>query len=154
MLAAVLLNMADTITCDKAMLYASYFMMTSSNGNIFRVTGPLCREFTGDRWIPRTKASDGELGSFSLNCAWINGWVNKRDAGDLRRQSCSLWRHCNVINSHGIKPLNDSPLYIYTCLENEVTHIGSHHSFFHNWLSQIYVVTHWSVLLLFGLGMS
>ena len=33
-------------------------MMTSSNGNIFRVTGPLCREFTGHRWIPRTKASD------------------------------------------------------------------------------------------------
>ena len=26
-------------------------MMTSSNGNIFRVTGPLCGEFTGDRWI-------------------------------------------------------------------------------------------------------
>ena len=27
--------------------------MTSSNGNIFRVTGPLCH-----RWIPLTKASD------------------------------------------------------------------------------------------------
>ena len=25
------------------------FMMTSSNGNMFRVTGPLCREFTGHR---------------------------------------------------------------------------------------------------------
>ena len=23
------------------------YMMTSSNGNIFRVTGPLCGEFTG-----------------------------------------------------------------------------------------------------------
>ena len=33
------------------------FMMTSSNGNIFSITGPLCREFTGDRWIPLTKAS-------------------------------------------------------------------------------------------------
>ena len=31
------------------------------NGNIFRVTGPLCGEFTGDRWILRTKASDAEL---------------------------------------------------------------------------------------------
>ena len=30
------------------------FMMTSSNGNIFRVTGPLW-------WIPLTKASDAEL---------------------------------------------------------------------------------------------
>ena len=35
-------------------------MMTSSNGNIFRVTGPLCGEFTGHPWIPRTKASDAE----------------------------------------------------------------------------------------------
>ena len=33
--------------------------MTSSNGNIFRVVaGHLCGEFTGHRWIPRTKASD------------------------------------------------------------------------------------------------
>ena len=34
------------------------FMMTSSNGNIFRVTCHLCGEFTGPRWIPLTKASD------------------------------------------------------------------------------------------------
>ena len=39
-------------------------MMTSSNGNIFRVTGPLCGEFTGYRWNPRTKASDAELWCF------------------------------------------------------------------------------------------
>ena len=30
---------------------------------------------------------------FSLTCAWINGWVNNRKAGDLRNP---LWRHCNV----------------------------------------------------------
>ena len=42
----------------------NYLMMTSSNGNIFRVTGPLCGEFTGLRWIPRTKASDAELWCF------------------------------------------------------------------------------------------
>ena len=39
-------------------------MMTSSNGNIFRVTGYLCGEFTGLRWIPRTKASDVEIWIF------------------------------------------------------------------------------------------
>ena len=39
-------------------------MMTSSNGNIFRVTGPLCEEFTGHRWIPHTKAGDVELWCF------------------------------------------------------------------------------------------
>ena len=36
-------------------------MMTSLNGNIFRVTGSLCGELTGHRWIPLTKASDAEL---------------------------------------------------------------------------------------------
>ena len=35
-------------------------MMTSSNGNIFRVTDPLCGEFTGPGEF-HTKASDAEL---------------------------------------------------------------------------------------------
>ena len=61
------------------------FMMTSSNGNILRATGHLCGEFTGGRWIPRTKASDAELWCFSLICASINGWVNNREAGELKR---------------------------------------------------------------------
>ena len=39
-------------------------MMTSSNGNIFRVTGHLCGEFTGHRWIPLIKASEAELWYF------------------------------------------------------------------------------------------
>ena len=39
-------------------------MMTSSNGNIFRVTGHLCGEFTGHRRILHTKASDAELWCF------------------------------------------------------------------------------------------
>ena len=39
-------------------------MMTTSNGNIFCVTGHLCGEFTGPRWIPRPKASDAELWCF------------------------------------------------------------------------------------------
>ena len=32
---------------------------------------------------------------FSLICVWINGWVNNREAGDLRRYRAPLWRHCN-----------------------------------------------------------
>ena len=59
-------------------------MMTSWNGNIFRVTGHLCGEFTGPRWIPHTKASDAELWCF-LWSARISSWVNTREAGDLRR---------------------------------------------------------------------
>ena len=42
----------------------SLVMTTSSNGNVFSVTGPLCGEFTGHRWIPLTKASDAELWGF------------------------------------------------------------------------------------------
>ena len=61
-------------------------MITPSNGNPFRVTGHLCGKFTGDRWIPRTKASDAELWFFSLICSWwINDWVSSGEAGDLRR---------------------------------------------------------------------
>ena len=51
----------------------------------FRVTGLLCGEFTGHRWIPCKGQWRGVL-MLSLICAWINGLVNNRDAGDL-------WRH-------------------------------------------------------------
>ena len=61
-------------------------MMTSSNGNIFSVTCHLCGEFTHKgQW-------HGAL-MFSLICTWINGWVNNRDAGDLRRHNA----HYDVI---------------------------------------------------------
>ena len=56
-------------------------MMTSSNGIMFCVTGHLCGEFTvGHLCILRTNAL-----MFSFICVWINGWVNNREAGDLRR---------------------------------------------------------------------
>ena len=66
-------------------------MMTSSNGNIFRVTGPLCGEFTGPGEFPHKGQWRGALMS-SLICIWINGWVNKREAADLRRDR----GHCDV----------------------------------------------------------
>ena len=62
-------------------------MMTSSNGNISRVTGHLCGEFTGPRWIPHTKTSDAELWCF----LWSWGWW-------LETLSCSLWRQSNEAN--------------------------------------------------------
>ena len=51
-----------------------HLMMTSSNGNIFRITGPLWGASTGR----------GAL-IFSLICAWRNHWANNRDAGVSRR---------------------------------------------------------------------
>ena len=57
---------------------ATYCMMTSSNRNIFRVTdrSPVNSPHKG-QWR-------GAL-MFSLICAWLNVWVNTREAGDLRR---------------------------------------------------------------------
>ena len=72
------------------------FMMTSSNGNIFRVTGPLCREFGGHRWIPSKRSVTRSFDVFFHLC------LNKR----LGKQSWGwwfetilrlLWRHCNVL---------------------------------------------------------
>ena len=58
--------------------------MTSSNGNIFRVTGHLCGEVHGPRWIPHTTTSDAELCCF-LWSAPEKGWVNNGVTGNLRR---------------------------------------------------------------------
>ena len=46
---------------------------------------PFVRGIRRPRWIPLTKASDAELWWFSLICAWITGWVNNSEVGDLRR---------------------------------------------------------------------
>ena len=60
------------------------FMLTSSNGNMFCVTGfyagnsPVTGEFPSHRPMARVLM-------FSLLCASTNGWVNNQDAGDLRR---------------------------------------------------------------------
>ena len=64
-------------------LYHQY-MMTSSNGNIFRVTGLLCGEFTCHRWIPLTKASDAGVWCYLWSPSQPNSWANNGDAGDLR----------------------------------------------------------------------
>ena len=54
----------DRLRVKHMLVACSAPMMTSSNGNIFRVTGPLWGESTGHRWIPLTKASDAELWCF------------------------------------------------------------------------------------------
>ena len=46
---------------------------------------PFVRIIHRPRWIPHTKASDAELWCFLWSAGCINGWVNNREAGDLRR---------------------------------------------------------------------
>ena len=64
-------------------------MMTSTNWNIFRVTGHLCGEFTGDR-RPVTRSFDA---FFDLR---LNKPLSKQSWGWwFETPSSPLWRHCN-----------------------------------------------------------
>ena len=58
--------------------------MTSSNGNIFCVTGPFCGEFTGDRWTTLAKATDAELWCVLWSAIWfaISIWSIPRIGSD------------------------------------------------------------------------
>ena len=67
----------------KADVHNSEYMMTSSNGIIFCVTGHLCGEFTGHRFLHKGQWRGALM--LSLICDWINPWVNNGEAGDLRR---------------------------------------------------------------------
>ena len=76
------------------MCLQSIFMMTSSNGNIFRVTGSLCGEFTGPGEFPTQRTSNAWLWYFLWSTSkrlskqpW--GWW-------FETPSWSLWRHGNV----------------------------------------------------------
>ena len=67
-------------------------MMTSSNGNIFRVTGHLCGEFTGDTQRPVTRSFDVFFDlrpNKRLSKQWWGWW--------FETQSCPLWRHRNAL---------------------------------------------------------
>ena len=69
-------------------------MMTSSNGNIFRVTGPLRGGFTGQRLIPAQRPVTRNFGVF------FDLRLNKLLSKQSKRRwfetpSRSLWRHCN-----------------------------------------------------------
>ena len=70
-------------------------MMTSSNGNIFRVTGHLCGEFTGPGEFPAQRPVTQSFDVFFDLC--LNKRLNKQPWGWwFLTPSWSLWRHCNV----------------------------------------------------------
>ena len=113
----MLWNRHSSIVCIKAQQtiqllspLSKTFMMTSSNGSIFRVTCPLCGEFTGDpSQRPVTRSFD----------VFFDLHLNKR----LRKQSWGcwfemplrrLWRHCNVIVkfSYDKMTVADAPIYL------------------------------------------
>ena len=71
-------------------------MMTSSKGNIFRVTVPLCGEFTGPGEFPAQRPVTRSFGVFfDLH---LNKRLSKQPPGWWFETSLwSLWRHCNVL---------------------------------------------------------
>ena len=78
-------------------LELSWYPMMTSNGNIFRVTGPLYREFIGHRWIRLTNASDAELWCFLWSLR-VNKRLSKQSWGWwFETTSRSLWRHSNAL---------------------------------------------------------
>ena len=70
------------------------YMMTSSNGNIFRVTDHLCGEFTVTGEFPAQRPVTQSFGVFfDLR---LNKWLSKHSWGWwFETPSRSLWRHCN-----------------------------------------------------------
>ena len=79
---------------------SSLIMVTSSNWNIFGVTGPFCGE------IHRSPVSSPQRVVFSLICTWINGWVNNHETGDLKRPRAHYdvtvmsWAHIDLGRFH------------------------------------------------------
>ena len=73
---------SNTCWCSVMVLPAEGdFMMTSSNGNIFHVTGPLWGESTG---------------------VWCFLWFATEQTVEqwFEMPWCSLWRHCNIATSN------------------------------------------------------
>ena len=87
------------ISCNVPFLQSTrpVFMMTSSNGNIFRVTGPLCGEFTGPGEFPAQRPVTRSFDVFfDLR---PNKRLSKQPWGWwFETPSWSLWRQCNELS--------------------------------------------------------
>ena len=88
----------------------------SSNGNIFRVTVPLCEETTGDRWIPLTDVSDAEL--------WCILWSKSEQKFEqtIGKQMIwdavvhIIWRHCIVCSPQAWAAIKKFPTRLFELL--------------------------------------
>ena len=74
---------------------------------------------------------------FPLICVWINGWVNNREAGDLRRKQAHYdvivmyWAHCYL-----------------TMLGLKAIHVGKRGPWWRIWQSNQYCILHEKVEVL------
>ena len=91
-------SLMENLTNEALIILTPEHMMTSSNGNIFRVTGHLCGEFTGPGEFPPQRPVTRSFDVF------FDLRLNKR----LSKQSCGwwfetpsrpLWRQCKAVVS-------------------------------------------------------
>ena len=98
----------------------SITMMTSSNGNIFRVTGHLCGEFTGLREFPTQRPVTRSFDVFFY--LRPNKRLSKQSWGWwLKTPSRPLWRHRNdikFVNSY----ITSKVITEVTCRTNTADH--------------------------------
>ena len=104
------------------MIYS--FMLTSSSGDIFRVTGPLSGEFTGPgefpaQW-PVTRSFDV---FFDLR---LNKGLSKQPRGWwFETPPWSLWRQCNVVSGNiahlGIREFFVTTMTTFTPPKNSIS---------------------------------
>ena len=84
----------DRQWCFTTMVLLPLHMMTSSNGNIFRVTGLLCGEFTGPGEFPAQRPVTRSFGVFFD--MRLNKRLSKQPSGWwFETPSWSSWRQCN-----------------------------------------------------------
>ena len=103
-------------------------MMKSSNGNFFRVTCPLCGEFTGPGELPAQRPVTRSFDVF------FDLRLNKRLSKQpwcwwFETPSWSLWRQCNVAP---ISRLTQWVLVMHTCVSEHL------HRLFRNGMSPIW----------------
>ena len=89
------------------LIFRWYHMMTSSNGNIFRATGPFCGNLPVTGQFPSQRPVTRSFEMF------FDMRLNKRLSEQSRRwwfetPSSSLWRHCN---EHNITTLETENLH-------------------------------------------
>ena len=85
----------DELIASRVGVLSQFPMMTSSNGNIFRVTGPLCGEFTGPGEFPTQRPVTRSFDVlFDLR---LNKRLSKQPWGWwFETPSWSLWRQRNA----------------------------------------------------------
>ena len=100
----------DPLTIYVYVYHMIRYMMTSSNGNLFRVTDPLCGEFTGEfsALRPVTRSFDVFFG------LRLNKRLSKQSWGWwFETPSRPVWRHCNENSDYNCsKPTGKNCAYL------------------------------------------